>query len=197
MAQARQEIAGIELPHPGVWTFDPNHTKFGFTARHLMVTKVRGHFAEFDGDIHIGERPEDSSVNVVVKTASVDTGSPDRDKHLRSEDFFDVDRYPKMTFRSTKVERAGDAGLRITGELTIRDVTRPITFEGQFEGMVTTPWGATTAGFSAAAEIDREDWGLTWNVALESGGWLVSKKVEISLDVEIAPAPAEDGSQGS
>jgi polyisoprenoid-binding protein YceI len=193
MAQAQHRTSGteLELPRAGKWAFDANHTKFGFTARHLMVTKVRGHFAEFDGSISIGERPEDSSVNVVVKMASVDTSSPDRDKHLRSEDFFDVDRYPEMTFRSTKVERAGDAGLRITGDLTIRDVTRPVTFEGEFEGMAATPWGSTSAGFSATAEIDREDWGLTWNVALESGGWLVSKKVEISIDVEIVPVQSE------
>ena len=190
--QTDAAVAGIETPSAGAWRFDKAHTNLGFLARHLMVTKVRGRFNDFDGTIHIGERPEDSHVEVVVKTASVETGSNDRDTHLRSPDFFDVERYPEMTFRSTKVEQTGDTSLRIAGDLTIRDVTRPITFDADFEGLVATPWGSKAAAFSATAEVEREHWGLTWNVALESGGWVVSKKVKISIDAEITPATAEE-----
>jgi polyisoprenoid-binding protein YceI len=157
-----------------------------------MVTKVRGSFHDFAGTIHIGERPEDSHVEVVVKTGSVDTGSDDRDTHLRSPDFFDVERYPEMRFRSTSVEQTGETSLRIMGDLTIRDVTRPIAFDAEYEGLAATPWGSKAAAFSATAEIEREDWGLTWNMALESGGWVVSKKVQIGIDAEITPASAEE-----
>ena len=191
-AQHDVAVAGMETPSAGAWRFDKAHTNLGFLARHLMVTKVRGRFNEFDGTIHIGERPEDSHVEVVVKTASVETGSNDRDTHLRSPDFFDVERYPEMTFRSTKIEQTGDTSLRIAGDLTIRDVTRPITFDADFDGLVATPWGSKAAAFSATAEVEREQWGLTWNVALESGGWVVSKKVRINIDAEITPATAAE-----
>ncbi|HXJ67019.1 MAG TPA: YceI family protein, partial [Actinomycetota bacterium] len=128
MAEATRVQGGIEIPAVGTWEVDPAHSRLGFVARHLMVTKVRGHFDVFGGTITVGERPEDSTVEVRVDTASITTGSADRDDHLRSGDFLEVERFPEMTFRSTKVERAGETGLRLEGELTVKDVTKPVTF---------------------------------------------------------------------
>ncbi|HEY7281460.1 MAG TPA: YceI family protein [Actinomycetota bacterium] len=194
MADATRMVDGVEIPAPGVWEVDPAHSRLGFVARHLMVTKVRGSFDVFDGRIAVGERPEDSSVAVRVDTASITTGSADRDTHLKSADFLDVERFPTMTFRSTKVERNGDAGLRLEGELTVRDVTRPVTLDAEFDGLTDDPWGGKRVAFTATTEIDREDWGMTWNVALEKGGVLVSKKVQIEIDVQakyVAAAASE------
>lgn len=175
------------LPAAGTWTLDKSHTSVAFVARHLMVTKVRGTFDDFDGTVIVGENPEDSKVDVTIGLASVDTGAPDRDNHLRSPDFFDVEQFPQMRFVSTSVEPAGDSWL-LTGDLTIRDVTRPVVLEMSYEGTATDPWGTPHAAFAASTEIDREDWGLTWNVALEAGGWLVSRKVKIEIDAQLIPA---------
>jgi polyisoprenoid-binding protein YceI len=184
MADATRIVDGVEIPATGTWEVDPAHSRLGFVARHLMVTKVRGSFDVFDGRIVVGERPEDSIVEVRVDTASITTGSPDRDAHLRSADFLDVERFPTMSFRSTKVERSGDSGLRLEGELTVRDVTRPVTLDAEFDGLTGDPWGGMRVAFTATTEIEREDWGMTWNVALEKGGVLVSKKVQIEIDVQ-------------
>ncbi len=184
MADATRIVDGIEIPALGTWEVDPAHSRLGFVARHLMVTKVRGSFDVFDGRIVVGEGPEDSTVEVRVDTASITTGSPDRDQHLRSPDFLDVERFPVMTFRSTKVERSGETGLRLEGELTVRDVTRPVTLDAEFDGLTGDPWGGMRVAFTGTTEIDREDWGMTWNVALERGGVLVSKKVQIEIDVQ-------------
>jgi polyisoprenoid-binding protein YceI len=186
MAEGMRVLDGIEIPGPGVWELDRAHTRLGFVARHLMVTKVRGSFGVFGGAITVGERPEDSKVEVRVDTASIDTATKDRDNHLRSPDFLDVEKYPEITFRSTKVERVGTNSLQVEGDLTIRDVTHPVVLEAEFEGLTDDPWGNKRIGFTASTEIDREDWGMTWNVALEKGGLLVSKKVQIELDVEAA-----------
>jgi polyisoprenoid-binding protein YceI len=179
-----------EVPSAGGWKIDPAHTRVGFVARHLMVTKVRGLFTDVDGEIRIGETPQDSSVQIRIAAASIDSGNKDRDQHLRSPDFLDVETYPYLTFNSTGIEVTGDSTLQLHGDLTIRDVTRPVTLDVEYEGLTPDPWGGTRAGFAATTEIDREDWGLTWNVALESGGVLVSKNVKIELDVQLVQAKA-------
>jgi len=165
---------------PGTWTIDPFHSEVGFVARHLMVAKVRGRFTDFTGIITVGDSFEDSTVEATVKLASVDTGAPDRDTHLRSADFFDVENTPDMTFRSTKVTEG-----TLEGELTIKGVTNPVTFDLAFNGVATDPYGNTKAGFEAETEINRKDWGLTWNAALEGGGVLVSDTIRVSVDVEL------------
>ncbi len=175
------------LPAAGTWTFDGSHTSVGFVARHLMITKVRGTFGAVTGSVVIGDRPEESTIEVAIGTASVDTGWADRDAHLRSPDFFDVERFPEMRFVSTSVE-AHHHGWRMHGDLTIKGETRPVALDFDFEGIATDPWGKPHAAFSARAEIDREQWGLNWNVALETGGWLVSKKVTIEIETQLVPA---------
>ena len=184
MTEATRILDGIEVPAPGVWELDTAHSRLGAVARHLMVTKVRGSFGVFGGKIEVGEAIEDSKVEVHVDAASIDTGSPDRDKHLRSADFLDVEHYPEITFVSTKVERKGETGLRVTGDLTIHGVTKPVTLDAEFDGITDDPWGGKRIAFTAATEIDREDWGMTWNVALEKGGVLVSKKIQVEIDVQ-------------
>ena len=177
----------VTLPAAGTWTFDPSHTTIGFVARHLMVTKVRGSFEKVSGSVVVGEHPEDSKVVVAIDTASITTGWADRDGHLRGVDFFDVEQFPVMQFASTAVERSG-SGWTMIGDLTIKDVTRPVALEVEFEGVAVDPWGKPHAAFTARTEIDREDWGLNWNVALETGGWLVSKKVTVEIETQLIPA---------
>lgn len=165
---------------PGTWTVDPAHTEVGFVARHLMVTKVRGTFADVEGTVEVAPDVTKSTVDVTVQMASVDTRSADRDAHLKSADFFDVENYPTMRFVSTSFD-----GEQLTGDLTIKDVTKPVTFEVEFNGEQADPWGNTKAGFEAEAEVKRADWGLTWNAAIEGGGVLVSDKIKIVLDVQL------------
>lgn len=165
---------------PGVWTVDASHSEVGFTARHLMVSKVRGTFSEFAATVEVGETFESSSVTADVKLASVDTRSEDRDNHLRSTDFFDVENYPSMTFTSTEVTES-----TLTGDLTIKGVTQRVTFDLDFGGVSDDPWGGTRAGVEATTEVNRKDFGLTWNVAIEGGGVLVSDKVKIHLDIQL------------
>jgi polyisoprenoid-binding protein YceI len=189
--EAVRTINGVEAPAAGTWEIDPAHSELAFIARYLMVTKVRGGFGEFSGTCHIAEAPEESWVEVTIKAASIDTGTPDRDKHLRSPDFLDVERFPELRFRSTKVELTGGTSLRVTGDLTVRDVTRPVVLEAEFQGIAMDPWGGTRAAFSATTEIDREEFGASWNVALETGGWLVSKKVRLELEAQAIRAKPE------
>jgi polyisoprenoid-binding protein YceI len=177
-------IEGIEAPASGDWKIDQAHTEVAFVARYLMVTKVRGVFREFSGMLHIAETPEESWVELTIKAASIDTGTPDRDNHLRSPDFLDVERFPEMRFKSTKVELTGGMELRLTGDLTIRDVTKEVVLDAEYQGVAKDPWGGTRAAFSATGEIDREEFGASWNVALEAGGWLVSKKVKLELEAQ-------------
>ena len=165
----------------GTWTIDPAHTEVGFVARHLMVTKVRGSFSGVSGTVVAADPISDSSVDVTVEMASVETRSADRDAHLKSADFFDVENYPTMTFKSTSF-----TGEELVGDLTIKGVTKPVTFDVEFEGVQTDPWGNTKAGFSATAKVNRKDWGLNWNAAVEGGGVLVSEKIDIVLDVQLA-----------
>jgi polyisoprenoid-binding protein YceI len=169
---------------PGTWTVDKSHSRVGFVARHLMIAKVRGEFREFSGVAHIAENPLDSWVEATVDLASVDTGDPARDEHLRSSDFFATDQHPQMTFRSTGIKE-DDGDYVLFGDLTVKGVTRQVQFDLEFEGVTQDPWGGTRAGFSAEATVNRKDWGLEWNVALESGGVLVGDKVKIQLDVEL------------
>jgi polyisoprenoid-binding protein YceI len=166
------------------WKLDPSHTTVEFVAKHMMITTVRGRFAEFEGTIVADEENfGDSSVEVTFKTASIDSGVEQRDAHLRSADFLDAETYPEVTFRSTRVEGSKEK-FRVTGDLTIRDVTRPITLDATFEGTGKDPWGGTRSSFSASGKFDRRDFGLTWNVALEAGGILVSNEVKIQIEAQ-------------
>ena len=169
---------------PGVWAVDPTHSTVGFTARHLMITKVHGHFTDFDGTVTIADDPLASSVEANVRLASVDTGSADRDAHLRTADFFDVDNYPEMSLRSTGVTESS-GGYSLAADLTIAGQTHPVQFALEFDGVGTDPFGNTKAGFSAATEINRSDWGLNFNMALETGGVVVSEKIKIELDIQL------------
>ncbi|MGD2060526.1 MAG: YceI family protein [Acidimicrobiia bacterium] len=169
---------------PGLWTIDPAHTRVGFQAKHLMVTKVRGTFESYEAKIEVAEDLTESKIEVAFDAASISTGAGDRDDHLRSGDFLDVDNHPTVTFVSTNIEREGD-GWKITGDLTIRDVTHPVTFEAVYEGSVVDPWGNDHVAFSASGRLNREDWGLTWNAALEGGGWLVSREIGLEFEGQL------------
>ena len=171
----------------GTWSLDPAHTFVNFTVRHMAVAKVRGRFTALSGTIEAGERPEDSSVSVSIDAKSIDTGVEDRDQHLRSGDFLDVENYPTLTFESSAV-RETDSGFEIDGQLTIRGVTRAVTLEAELGGVATDPWDNERAFFSATTEIDREDWGLTWNQLLETGGLLVGKEVRIEIEAQATKA---------
>ncbi|MFE2284874.1 YceI family protein [Streptomyces sp. NPDC059443] len=168
----------------GDYVIDPAHSSIGFTVRHAMVTNVRGSFADHEGTLHLdGSDPSRSTASIDVKIASVDTGIGDRDGHLRSGDFFDAETFPLMTFRSTSAARTGGDAYRIDGELTIKDVTRPLSIDLEFNGSATDVYGNERVGFEGSAEILRSDWGLTWNAALETGGVMVSDKVKLTFDI--------------
>ena len=181
---ATRTVAGTELPAAGTWTIDPGHAEVGFVGRHFGLTKVRGRFTAVQGAIVIAEEPAESTVEVVIDMATVSSGDQARDDHLRSADFFDVDRYPTATFRSTSVDRFG-ASADLAGELTIKDVTRPVRLDVDYLGHAADPWGNDRAVFSASGRINREDWGLTWNMLLEAGGLLVSKEIGLEIEVEL------------
>jgi polyisoprenoid-binding protein YceI len=183
-ASTVREIDGRAVPTPGTYGLDTAHTTIEFVGRHLMITKVRGRFTDFSGEITIGEEPKDSSVEVVIDAGSVESSEPRRDEHLRSADFFDVEQYPTISFRSTGVEQDRSGLWKVTGDLTVKDVTRPVVLEVEFDGAQTSPWGDLRVGFSASTELNREDWGLTWNQTLETGGVVVGKKARIELNVE-------------
>jgi polyisoprenoid-binding protein YceI len=171
------------------WTLDAQHLDLGFSAKHMMVATVKGRFSEVRAEIEIDEeRPEISRVRAEIATASLATGSADRDAHLKSPDFLDVEQYPSIVFESTSVRRRGDDRFELRGDLTIRDVTRSVAFEGEFTGPLASPWGDRRVGFSLQGEIDREEFGLVWNVALETGGVLVGRKVKLHLDAEVVQA---------
>jgi polyisoprenoid-binding protein YceI len=165
---------------PGTWTVDASHSEVGFVARHLMVSKVRGQFKDFSAVVTVAQPFEHSTVEATVQMASIDTNSADRDTHVKSGDFFDVENNPVMTFTSTKV--TDDA---LEGLLTIKGTTKPVSFDLDFGGVSADPWGGTRAGFEATAEINRKDFDLSWNVAIEGGGVLVGEKVKIILDVQL------------
>ncbi|MFI9625681.1 YceI family protein [Streptomyces sp. NPDC052042] len=173
----------------GEYTIDPAHSSIGFTVRHAMVTNVRGAFGEYEGKLDLnGHDPAHSSASIDVKIASIDTGIADRDGHLVSADFFDVEKFPLMTFRSTRAEQLGGDTYRITGDLTIKDVTRPLSIDLEFNGSATDVYCNERVGFEGSADILRSDWGLTWNAALETGGVMVSDKVKLNFDISAIKA---------
>jgi polyisoprenoid-binding protein YceI len=179
-------VDGRQVPEPGDWEIDPSHASFEFVARHLMA-RVRGRFSGVNGVAHIAERPEDSTLEVEIDASTVDTKDPNRDAHLRSNDFFGAEEHPTITFRSTAV-RPGDGESRwlVDGDLTIRGVTRPVTVETEFLGAAVDPWGNKRIGFSGVVpEVNREDWGLTWNTPLETGGFLLSRSVRLEIEAEL------------
>lgn len=168
----------------GEYTFDPAHTTIGFVARHAMVTNVKGGFKEFTGTLHLdGSDPTRSTASVDVVMDSIDTGNAERDTHLKSSDFFRTDEHPTMTFRSTGAEALGGDRYRVTGDLTILGTTKPLTIDLEFNGAATDPFGNQRVGFEGTAEIRRSEWGLTWNAALETGGFLVSDKIKMVFDI--------------
>ena len=178
---------GVTIPEPGTFVLDPYHTRIGFSARHLMVSKVRGNFSEFSGSITVAENPLESSAEATIKTASVHTGVDMRDADLRSENFLNAEKFPEMKFRTTGIKSHDGPVFIVGGELTIKDVTRPIELTVELEGVVTKPevmGGGQTLGFSMTGEINREDWGMTYNMALETGGFVVSKNVKLEIEGE-------------
>jgi len=167
----------------GTWTIDPLHSEVGFSVRHMMVSKVRGKFTKFSGELVTGENPLASSVTAEIDLASIDTGAEQRDGHLRSPDFFDTENHPAMSYRSTGIRAKGD-GYVVDGELTLKGVTKNVPLTLELNGFGPDPYGGTRAGFTATGEINRQDFGVTWNAAMEHGGVVVSDKVNLHLEIE-------------
>ncbi len=181
---ASRTYNGVEIPVPGTYVLDQNHRRVGFVARHLMVSKVRGHFGDATATITVAEDPLQSSVTATIQAASIATGQEQRDGHLKSSDFLDVENFPTLEYRSTGVKSIEGNEFILTGELTIKDVTVPVELNVELEGVGRSPYGQDVFGFSATAEIDREEFGITWNVALETGGVMVGKKVKLEIEGE-------------
>jgi polyisoprenoid-binding protein YceI len=168
----------------GTYTPDPTHSRIGFVARHAMVTKVRGQFTEYTGSGHFdAEHPENSTIELTINAGSIDTGNDDRDAHLRSNDFFDMDNHPTITFRSTRIQPVQPDVYRVTGHLTVRGTTKPVTIDFEYAGSAVDPYGNTRIGLEGSTEVSRKDFGLNWNTALDTGGVLVSDKVTLEFDV--------------
>ncbi|MEY2477641.1 MAG: hypothetical protein QOG87_2956 [Actinomycetota bacterium] len=181
---ALRVVDGVDLPAPGTYVLDPTHTRIGFIARHLMVTKVRGNFGEFDGSITIAEDPAKSTAQATIKALSVETGVADRDNHLRSGDFFEAEKYPDLTFANARVVAQKGTKFTVVGDLTIKDVTKQVELDVELDGVVTDPFGNEKIAVSARTEINREDFGMSWNAALETGGVLVSQKIVIEIEAQ-------------
>jgi polyisoprenoid-binding protein YceI len=181
---SERTVNGVTFPVPGIWALDPAHTSVEFQAKHLMVAKVKGHFSGAQGALEIAEDPTRSSAQITIDATTLSTGVGDRDAHLKSADFLEVDAYPEITFRTSALEHDGGSDWKLRGDLSIHGVTRPVTLETEYNGVGVDPWGGTRAFFSAETKIDREDWGLSWNVALETGGWLVGKEIKLAIEVE-------------
>jgi polyisoprenoid-binding protein YceI len=174
---------GVEHQLGGDYELDTAHSRLGFTARHAMVTRVRGQFREFEGRGHVDPDPAQTWAEVRIKAASIDTANDQRDEHLRGPDFLDSARYPEILFRSTRVEQPAEDVFRVTGDLTIMATTKPVTVDLHYTGAAVDPFGNQRVGFEGCATINRKDWGLRWNVALETGGLLVSECVNVELDI--------------
>jgi polyisoprenoid-binding protein YceI len=181
---ASRTYQGVEIPIPGTYTLDPNHARVGFVARHLMVSKVRGYFGEASATITVAEDPLQSSVTATIQAASISTNQEQRDTHLKSADFLHVEQHPTLEYRSNGVKSIEGNQFVLTGELTIKDVTLPVELDVELEGVGRSPYGQDVFGFTATAEIDREAFGITWNVALETGGVMVGKKVKLEIEGE-------------
>jgi polyisoprenoid-binding protein YceI len=168
----------------GTYAIDPTHSRIGFVARHAMVTKVRGSFNEFEGSGYFdAENPANSHLQLTIQAASIDTRNADRDGHLKSNDFFDMETFPEITFTSTAVEQTGDEAYRVAGDLTIKGVTKPVTVDFEYTGSAVDPYGNTRIGLEGTTTVNRKDWGVNWNAALEAGGVLVSEKVTLEFEV--------------
>ena len=187
---ASRVLDGVELPAPGTWVIDPSHSSVEVVARHMMISKVRGRFASFSGRVVVGDQPESSSVEVTIDAASIDTADARRDEHLRAADFLDVANHAEITFRSTSVRPGRRGRWEVTGDLTLRGVTRPVTLDVELEG-IGAAYGGPRVVFSGVTEVDREEFGLTWNMALETGGVLVGRQLKIELSIQAVPETAE------
>lgn len=180
------------------WNIDSVHTSVTFSARHMMISNVRGQFDEVSGSVEFNpEQPEQSSVDVRIKAGSINTSEPQRDAHLKSPDFLDVENFPEITYKSRQVEVIDENRGRVTGDLTIRDVTRQVILDVEYAGMSRSPWGASAAGFTATTSINRKDWGLVWNVALETGGVLVGDTIKITIELELVQQPEAEQAQSA
>ena len=172
------------------WIIDSAHSEINFSVRHMMISTVRGRFEKFTGTVDFNEeKPALSSVDVQIEAASINTRDAKRDGHLKSPDFFNADVFPYLIFKHKRIEVIDDNHGRITGDLTIRDITKDAVLDVTFNGKAKSPWGSESAGFSATTKIDRKDWGLTWNVSLETGGWLVDDTININIEIEIIKQP--------
>lgn len=177
-------VDGVTLPALGTFALDASHTQFGFVARHLMVSKVRGRFTEFEGTVTVGESITDSTIDITIQSKSISTNDENRDTHVRSDDFLNVEKFPTLKFNSTKIEPAGKNKYAVTGDFTVRDITRPIVLDVEFEGVIQDPWGNQRLGFSATGEINRDEFGVTWNAAIEAGGVVVGPKIKLEIEAE-------------
>ncbi|MGH2752178.1 MAG: YceI family protein [Actinomycetota bacterium] len=181
---AVREVRGVTLPQAGTWVIDPAHSSIEAVARHMMITKVRGRFEEFSGTIHVDEDPTKSWAEASIKAASINTNSPDRDAHLRSPDFLNADEFPELTFKATKLSHSRGDRFEAAGDLTVRGESHPVTLAVEFHGIATDPFGNTKALFTASTKIEREQWGMNWNQALEAGGVLVSKSLDVDIEIQ-------------
>jgi polyisoprenoid-binding protein YceI len=186
---ATRTVGGDLLPAPGTWRIDPGHAEVAFVGRHFMLTRIRGRFTDVSGEVHIAEDPAESALSVTIGMASVNSGNDTRDEHLRSAELFDVGRWPTATYRSSRVTWTGGPDATVEGELTIHNTTRPVPLVVRFLGHARDPWGGDRAVFSATGRVNREDFGITWNMALETGGILVSKEVDLEIEVETVREP--------
>jgi polyisoprenoid-binding protein YceI len=172
------------------WNLDLTHSQIQFSVRHMMISKVRGEFPKFSGSVSLDENnPANASLDITIDVSSINTREAQRDGHLKSPDFFNVEVYPNITFKSTNVQVTGSNTAVLTGDLTIRDVTKPVSLDVEFLGFAKSPWGTTNAGFTASGKINREEFGLGWNVALETGGVLVGKDIDLNIEAELIKAP--------
>jgi polyisoprenoid-binding protein YceI len=192
MSHVETQRAMLRVP-PGTWTIDPIHSSVGFKIKHMMIATVRGQFTEFEGTIIAAEDdPANSRVSGSVKVASIDTGNADRDAHLRSPDFFDAERYPEITFESTRIRHVEGGTFAVAGNLTIKGITREVEMEARVEGADTDPWGMDRVGISVRGSINRTDFGLKWQERLAAGGLLVGEEVGISVDISAVRVRGED-----
>ena len=181
--------SATQSPALSTWTIDPAHSRAGFAVRHMMISTVRGSFGAVTGTLDIDDAdPTRSSVRLEIDAATIDTGTEQRDAHLRSADFFDVETFPTLTFESRRIEATGQGRYRVAGDLTIRDVTREVVLDVEEEGRGTDPWGGERIGFTAVTKLDRAEFGLTWNQALEAGGVLVANEVKVTVELQVSRA---------